>query len=341
MNLIEIADCLIEKIKMDYNGDVSIVHIHGSYYYNDTHNLSDLDIYFVPKTQRGYNLGCTFVLNGIGCDLWALSWERLEKIANHEESIVSIITEGKILYYHSNEDLERFNGLIKKANTYSDKEKYKHNGNEILKDMYKQYFKIINSNNIIEIRKCIIEIIYTLSFSLAQLNCTPIKRGRKYLKNEIISMELIPEDFENIYDKLFTENDIPNIKKYLYSLIINTEKLFKNNYKSSFIDNFNCFYEEMIQHYNKIYHACEEGDIYTPLFASVELCMEIEALLEKSNCEYKLPDMIGAYEPNNLNKIKEIAKIHQMEFVKILEENNIKINSFNNISELKEYIKKK
>jgi predicted SnoaL-like aldol condensation-catalyzing enzyme len=338
MNLIEIADCLIEKIKKDYDGDVSLVHVHGSYFYNDTHSLSDLDIYFVPKTERGYKLGQTFILNGIGCDFWALSWERLERIANHEEKIVSIITDGKILYYHSKEDLERFNKLKETANNIIDKEKFKNKGKEIMKDMYKYYFKIINSTDTTEIRKGIIEIIYVLSFALAQLNCTPIKRGRKYLKNEILSMESIPEDFENIYEKLFREKDIVKIKQLLHSLILNTEKLFNEEGRDTFFNNFNGFYEEMIQSYNKIYHACETGDIYTPLFASVELTTEIEGLLEKSNRSYKLPDMIGAYNPNDLNGIKEMAKKQQEFFEKILKENGVPIKFFKNTIELKRFL---
>jgi hypothetical protein len=338
MDLIEIANYLIEKIKKDYEGDVSLVHVHGSYFYNDTHSLSDLDIFFVPKTERGYKLGQTFILDGIGCDFWALSWERLERIANHEEKIVSIITDGKILYYHSEEDLERFNKLKDIANNIVDKEKYKNKGKEVMKDMYKYYFKIINSTDITEIRKCIIEIIYVLSFALAQLNCTPIKRGRKYLKNEILSMELIPEDFENIYEKLFTEKDIIKTKQLLYSLIVNTEKLFNEESRDTFFNNFNGFYEEMIQSYNKIYHACEVRDIYTPLFASVELTTEIEDLLEKSNGSYKLPDMIGAYNPENLDEIKEMAKKQQEYFEKILKENGVPIKSFKNTIELKKYL---
>jgi hypothetical protein len=338
MDLIEIADYLIEKIKKDYEGDVSLVHVHGSYFYNDTHSLSDLDIFFVPKTERGYKLGQTFILNGIGCDFWALSWERLERIANHEEQIVSIITDGKILYYHSEEDLERFNKLKETANNIIDKEKFKNKGKEIMKDMYKYYFRIINSTDTTEIRKCIIEIIYVLSFSLAQLNCTPIKRGRKYLKNEILAMELIPEDFEYIYEKLFTERDVIKTKQLLYSLILNTEKLFNEESRDTFFNNFNGYYEEMIQSYNKIYHACETGDIYTPLFASVEITSEIEELFEKSNCSYKLPDMIGAYNPNALSGIKEMAKKQQEYFEKILKENEVPIKSFRNIIGFKKYL---
>jgi hypothetical protein len=340
MELIEIAEILIDKIKKDYNGDVSLVHVHGSYFYKDTHDLSDLDLYFVPKTKRGYNLGQTFILNGIGFDLWALSWERLERIANHEEKIVSIITDGEIVYSHSAEDSDRFNRLKEKAENIVDKNKYVNNGKEIMKDAYKQYFKIANCDTITEARKFVIGIIYNISFALAQLNCTPIKRGRKYLQQEITSMELMPENFENIYEKLFKETNIQEIKRLLYELIENTEALFNEDTKDTFYNVFNGFYEEMIQSYNKIYHACEIGDSITPLFASVELTAEIEGLFARSNCAYQLPDMVGSYDPDNLGKIKETAKKHQKEFVKILEENGIKIKAFNNLVELKKFLEK-
>ena len=339
MELMEVAECLIDKIRNDYNGDVSLVHIYGSYFYKDTHDFSDLDLFFIPKTERGYKLAQTFILNGIGFDYFAISWERLEKISNHEESLVSIITEGKTIYYHSVEDLEKFNKLKKNAKNTSDKNKFKRLGKNSLKDVYKYYFDIANSNNIIEIRSSIIGIIYALSSALANLNCTPIKRIRKYFKKEISSMELIPDNFEVLYKRLFTEQDITILKETIYTLIKNTEKLFEDKNKGQFVDNFNGYYEEMIQHYNKIYNACDAGDIYTPLFASVELTDSITKLLKDSDCSYKLPDIISAYDPENLGKIKEKAKIQQEYFEKILQKEGVNIRTYKNINELKEFLK--
>lgn len=63
MNIFKIAELFIEKISRDYPDDISLVAVMGSYIYNDTHDKSDLDLYFVPKTDRGYNLGFTFILN--------------------------------------------------------------------------------------------------------------------------------------------------------------------------------------------------------------------------------------------------------------------------------------
>jgi predicted nucleotidyltransferase len=340
MDLIEVANFLIEKVQNDYNGDVSLINIYGSYLNKDAHKFSDLDLFLVPKTERGYNLGKTFILNGIGYDFWALSWERLERIAKHKEgSRYSIITDGKVIYNNEEDDLIRFNKLKDIANEhYSNIE----NAKAILGNIYAEYFRLININDLPTIRKSIIGIIYDLSNLLVEINGKPIKRIRKYQKQEILSMDLIPEDFGIIYDKLFVEKDINVIKELLHKLIINTEKIINkpDSKNESFKDLFSGFYEEMIQHYNKIYYACDVGDIYTPLYASVELTEEIEKLFVECNCIYKLPDMVGEYDSKNLNKIKKAAERHQIEFIKILKENGINITEFNNINELKEYLNK-
>jgi len=340
MDLTEVANALIEKIKKDYNGDVSVVNIYGSYLNNDAHKFSDLDLFLVPKTERGYNLGTTFILNGIGYDFWALSWERLEMIARHNEgSRYSIITDGKVIYSNTEDDLIRFNKLKDIANEhYSNIE----NAKAILGNIYAKYFRLIEMNDLTNIRKSIIDIIYDLSDLLVELSGRPIKKIRKHQKQEILNMDLVPENFGIIYDKLFIESDISIIKELLHKLIINTEKLFSNPNKenSTFKDSFSGFYEEMIQHYNKIYHACDAGDIYTPLYASVELTEEIERLFMECNCTYKLPDMVGEYDSTNLNKIKEAAKRHQIEFVKILKKNDVHITEFNSINEFREYLSK-
>jgi hypothetical protein len=89
-------------------------------------------------------LGKTFILNGIGYDFWALSWERLEMIARHNEgSRYSIITDGKVIYSNTEDDLIRFNKLKDIANEhYSNFE----NTKAILGNIYANYFKLININ---------------------------------------------------------------------------------------------------------------------------------------------------------------------------------------------------
>jgi len=343
-DLMRLTDILIEKIKRDYKDDISIVHIHGSYAYDDTHELSDLDIYFVPKTSRGFNLGCTFIFSGIGCDFWALSWERLEHIASHGERIASIITDGQVIYYGADEDLARFEQLKTRAAGTSNRKDWLQRARNVLDKAYKDGFAVQNAETLSEVRTHTIGLIYNLSFVLAQLNQVTIKRGRKLLKQEILAMPLVPDDFTTLYDSIFLSNDIQTVKSSCVFLLQNTEKLMSAemaDHPAPFAEVFGGWYEEMIQSYNKIYHACEAGDMYTPLFASVEFSSELEGMFKRAAISPELPDMVKAYDSGDLEKIAAAAHAHQSAFEALLKENGIKPLAFSTFEEVKQFIDKK
>lgn len=344
MNVIRAAELLIEKISKDYKEDIALVVIMGSHIYGETHNRSDLDMFFVPNTERGYNLGFTFIIDGIGFDYWPISWERLERIANFDEKITSIITEGKVLYYSSAEDIERYNQIKKKALDTNDRRKFINKACEKLNEVYKVYYELLNANTISDARKYAIGIIYTITHALSLLNRITVKRGRGKLKQEILSMPLVPDGFSELYDTVFTLSDIDAIKKAYGQLIRNTENLIlrekeKISEKVSFVDAFNGFYEEMINFYNKIYHACETRDAVTALFASVELTDDIDKFLKNSGVSAKhLPDLVGAFDPNDLEPLVSTAQNHKVKFVELLTVNGVNIREFASFDDLKAYL---
>jgi len=95
----------------------------------------------------------------------------------------------------------------------------------------------------------------------------------------------------------------------------------------------------MINFYNKIYHACETRDAVTALFASVELTNEIEQVLKDTGISSKhLPDLVGAFDPNNLEPLVSIAQNHQVKFVELLTANGVNIRQFTSFDDLKIYL---
>lgn len=344
MSVIRAAELLIEKISKDFKDDIALVVIMGSYIYGETHSRSDLDMFFVPNTERGYNLAFTFVIDGIGFDYWPISWERLERIANFDERITSIITEGKVLYYSSAADIERYNQIKKKALDTTERKKFIYKASEKLNEVYKVYWKHLNANIISDARKYAIGIIYTITYALALLNRITVKRGRGKLKQEILNMPLVPEGFSELYDTVFTTSDIDAFKKAYGQLIKNTESLIsrekeKISEKVSFAGALNGFYEEMINFYNKIYHACETRDAVTALFASVELTNDIDKALKDIGVSSKhLPDLVGAFDPNNLEPLVSAAQNHQAGFVELLTANGVNIREFASFDDLKAYL---
>jgi len=69
---------------------------------------------------------------------------------------------------------------------------------EKIKDVYKTVFVINTNNNVSEIRKEIIGFLYDISEVLSLINYKNLKRQRKYFKNEIMEMEIKPNNFEKL-----------------------------------------------------------------------------------------------------------------------------------------------
>jgi len=338
-------DILIEKIESDYKEDIACVVIMGSAIYNDTHSRSDLDMYFITNTERGNNLGKVFIIDGIGFDFWPISWKRMEGIANHNERITSILTEGQVVYHSSEADLEKFNTLKTKALDVSDKKKFIAKSKNQLNEMYKAGFKLAHTDSMKVARQEALNIIDATTYSIALLNQETVKRGRSKLKSEILAMQHIPNDFARLYDTVFTNQNLSEIKVNYQMMVQNTEALIRLVEQETqelrpVVDHLGFLYEELINCYNKIYRACEINDTVTPLFAAVELMNELEAAFEGTtgSCE-GLIDLISIYNPANLQSFSVEAKKHQLALETLLERYGVPIQRFNDFDEMGIYFK--
>lgn len=86
-----------------------------------------------------------------------------------------------------------------------------------------------------------------------------------------------------------------------------------------FRDKLNGYYEELINFYNKIYCACEKGDIYSALIVAVELTLELKEAFSGTGVSLKqLPDIVGAFDPNNTERFLELVHEHEKQFVELL-----------------------
>ena len=83
----KVVEWITNRVKTEYSEDVSLVLLFGSYINGTANSKSDVDCYYIPKTERGYQLGIGFVIAGVGYDLFPISWERVEGIADLQESL--------------------------------------------------------------------------------------------------------------------------------------------------------------------------------------------------------------------------------------------------------------
>lgn len=110
-----LTDRIINKIKTEYKDDISLLlAVRGHVTDHDGHG--ELFDYYIPETDRGCELAQTFIIDGIGHDLYPRSWERMEKSAELEEMVL-ILANATILYARSGADAERFRALQQKLQT--------------------------------------------------------------------------------------------------------------------------------------------------------------------------------------------------------------------------------
>lgn len=103
-----------EKAETEFAEDIHLIALYGSYLSGTAGKLSDVDFYFIPKTDRGYQLARTFILDGVGYDLYPKTWEQLEEIANLTNQMTPLLGDVEFLFCASDADRLRFEALQEK-----------------------------------------------------------------------------------------------------------------------------------------------------------------------------------------------------------------------------------
>ena len=100
---------------------------YGSYIHGITNDKSDVDMYFIPRTDRGYELEEFFILDGIGYDIFRISWKRIESLAKFEDSLSPLLNYVKILFCHSDTEIIKFKNYQQHMHECLKDLKYMHN----------------------------------------------------------------------------------------------------------------------------------------------------------------------------------------------------------------------
>ena len=108
----KLTEWCIEKIKREYPDDIALlIAVPGQETDGDAHGTC-FD-FFVPATERGNELAETFIIDGVGHDLYPRSWERLENSAELND-MVGVLERAEILYARTETDATHFEEIRQK-----------------------------------------------------------------------------------------------------------------------------------------------------------------------------------------------------------------------------------
>lgn len=105
---------LVNEAKTKYKDDIALIVLYGSYQTKTHEEGSDVDVFFVPKSDAGWSFSKTFIYNNVGYDIFGMSWDRLDRISELEEDILPLLGHSTIIYADSDENRLKFYDLRKK-----------------------------------------------------------------------------------------------------------------------------------------------------------------------------------------------------------------------------------
>lgn len=112
----ELEDCaqaMADHLVASLGEKVDLIIRYGSTIRNLAHEGSDIDICWIPSSEDSWEC-ITVDIEDTLIDLFAIHWSRLERMANLQDPIGTILLHHKIIYARNDETRKRFNELVER-----------------------------------------------------------------------------------------------------------------------------------------------------------------------------------------------------------------------------------
>lgn len=315
-----VVEWIKKKAETEYANDISLVLIYGSYINGTANHKSDVDCYYIPKTERGYQFASTFIIDGVGYDIFPMSWERVEGIADLNEFLTPLVGDVRIIYCSDARERERFRILQDRLKSNLACDEYIR---KITENRCRQAGELCSAmkagHNACEIRKMAGTIIMILADAVAIHHHDYFHYGlKKQYENLCHAFGPIPKKITDGYKDVITAangNETINCTIKLFQDVCEyldlpiaiakesqRECAVENNVDASYLAE---LYQEIVSTFNKIYICCENGDYILAFLSAV--CLQ-QALDDETG--YSL-DLLSDFNYLHLDMLAE--KTHRVE----------------------------
>jgi hypothetical protein len=338
----ELADWAIKKIMNNYKDDVCLLVAHDTFKLEKDKSGTSMS-FFVPATEKALELAKTFIVDGIGYDLFPMSWERLERLANLDDSITSCLGDAQLLYCRNPEDKEHFVALQKKLQeNLKNQEFLFRKALEKINIAMEIYKTMMFEESIGKIRKAAGYIVDFLANAVACTNQTYFKNGQTNQITDLLAMKYIPEDFINLYKAVVTANSTSDLKKICYQVIYSTREFLRtrkpsdeNRSSSKDLIGLANWYQELCYTWRRIYYWCEEKDMVRTFMWGCFLQSELDIVKEEFGLDEM--DLLVKFNANDLMTFRKQAEAIESYIIEIIQGNGVKLDTYDSVDD---FIKK-
>lgn len=334
----ELISWAVGKIEKEYKEDVALLigQKGGCKIPTDEQKIA-FDFY-VPCTNRGYQLAQTFIIEDMGYDLFPMSWERLEGIADLNETITFALAKGEVIYARTKEDEERFLGIQARLRQRLADPNYRRNKALTQLDVAMDIFKTLAfDQEMSHIRKGAGGIIQYLSMAIATYNGTYL--GRSYgcgqYVGEVTKLENKPIQYEALCEAIICSKTKRDIKEKIYELIQKTRNFFAltklnvSEEENQNLEELGAWYYEARYTFRRLEYFCQEKDYISAYEIGCYLQIEFDAIQEEYGL--KIMDLMGAFDWEDLTTLAVRAKTLENYIVETLKAGNIDLKVYKDL----------
>jgi len=334
----ELNDWAIDKIKKEFPEDIAL--LIGHEHWKIAPDGDEIAFnFFVPSTERGYDLSQTFIIDEIGYDLFPMSWDRLGEIANLNESLTTCLADGVILYSRNEEDKDCFIKLQEKLqNNLKTKKLTYMKGLEKINRAMELFQNMLFENSLRGIRKASGFAAHYLVEAIAAVNGSYLQRGPENVIAKLSELEEIPDGFVSLYENLVTARTIEESKDICYKMLTVTRNFFsiRKPEKETQVKEYDYeylaeWYQEITYWFRRIYYYCDIKDTANGFAWGCSIQRELDFATEEFGLETM--ELINIFDSQDLSIFRKRAEEIEKYLVSAIEKHNVKIQKFKNLNE--------
>jgi len=293
--------------------------------------------YFVPATERGNELSQTFIIGGVGNDLYPRSWERTERTASLDDLATQCLGKAVILYARSKQDEERFEALRQKlADNLADAQFVYRKALENLEVAMNFYRTMMFEERLYKVR-CLAGYIHQyLTIAVGFLNGTYQWEYALGVCKEVSRWPSLPDRFLEYYQAILAASTTSELASLAHLLISSTRR-FIAGYRPEDAQapeppDFQwlaSWYQELRTVWNRISYYCDNEDADSAFRDACYLQAELEIVAE----EYGLGemDLLGCFDMTNLDVLAGRAVELERRVIAAVEGQGVSIRRFDTV----------
>lgn len=335
-NLKLLREWVVNKIKSEYAEDVDLlIAVSGHSVDGDGHG--ECFDYFVPATERGNELSQTFIIAGVGHDLYPRSWERLEASVMLQDGPDVCLGNAEVIYARNEDARVRFEETKARFMANLSNPSFVYGKAlerlDVAMDIYKT---MMFEERLYQVRMGAGYIADYLNQAVAYLNGTFMRLLD--VQEQVKAFEKLPENFAFYGDAIVCAESMEELKN-LSQLMIRTTRKFIQSFKQDMAEQVRAadfadlagWYQELSLAWRRLSIFCDKGDHRNAFLDACYLQSELNIVGEEFGL--KEMDLLGSFNSKELTKLKECAKDLENYMIESIEAQGVKINRYESVQE--------